>query len=129
MRKVVVLAAIVALALAASAFAVRGGHVKAPLVPVNGSGVTGFVQLQQLPHGGTNIHVHARGLEPGASYTSFYYDNTTCSEGPDLIGEFTANAAGVGNVHDKADEDLDEIGSVSVRVPFYGTLLACAATQ
>jgi len=29
----------------------------------------------------------------------------------------------------KIDEDVDEVGSISVRIPPYSTLLACAATQ
>jgi hypothetical protein len=34
----------------------------------------------------------------------------------------------VGGFHGKIDDDLDEVGSVSVRLgPDYGTLLACAA--
>jgi len=102
-------------------------HVKADLVPVGDSHVTGFVQLVQLPHGGTNIHVIARGLQPGTVYASFYYESADCSAPADLLGSFTANASGTGEVHGKIDDDLDEVGSVSVRIgPDYGTLLACA---
>jgi len=104
-------------------------HVKATLVAVGDSGVTGDVQLVQLPHGGTNIHVVARGLTPGNQYTSFYYDNTTCSSGPDTVGTFTANQAGDGQTHNKIDDDLDEVGSVSVRTPDYQTIFACAAVH
>jgi hypothetical protein len=104
-------------------------HVKATLVAVGDSGVTGQVQLVQLPHGGTNIHVVARGLTPGSQYTSFYYDNTTCSSGPDAVGTFAANQAGVGQTNAKIDDDLDEVGSVSVRTPDYQTIFACAAVR
>ena len=102
-------------------------HVKANLESVGGSGVTGFVQLEQLPHGGTNVHVTAKGLQPGTVYASFYYESSNCDAAHDLLGTFTANAGGVGEVHGKIDDDLDEVGSVSVRLgPDYGTLLACA---
>src|SRR4051812_27901814 len=103
-----------ALALAATAAAGSDGHVKAALVQVN-----------QLPHGGTNIHVVARGLTPGATYTSFYYDDHQCSVGPEEVGTYTANASGVGTTSAKIDDDLDEVGSVSVRTPDYSTLFSC----
>jgi len=112
---------------ATAAGAASDGHVKATLQPVGGSGVTGTVQLVQLPGGGTNIHVNARGLTPGGAYASFYYDDHACHVGPDLIGTYTANSAGGGTTSEKADEDLDEIGSVSVRSPDYSILYACAA--
>jgi hypothetical protein len=106
-------------------------QVKAPLQPVNGSGVTGFVELTQLPQGGTNIHVVAFGLEPGHEYVSLYYENHTCALEPysedDVIGgPYTANAGGVGTTSGKLDDDLDEVNSVSVRDAGDFTLLACA---
>ena len=104
-------------------------HVKAKLVAVGNSGVTGLVQLVQLPQGGTNIHVVARGLKPGNQYTSFYYDNTACSVGPDTVGTFTANQAGLGKTHAKIDDNLSQVGSVSVRTPDYQTIFACAAVH
>jgi len=105
-------------------------HVKATLVESGGSGVSGFVQLTQLPHGGTLIMVNAKGLTPGTEYASFYYDSGDCTEPADLLGTFTANAAGEGQVEGKIDDDLDEVGSVSVRLgPGYGTLLACATVH
>jgi hypothetical protein len=116
--------------LATGAMAESEHHVKADLVPNGGSGVGGFVQLTQLPHGGTNIHVNAKGLRPGTLYASFYYESSNCTEPADLLGEFTANAAGEGTVDGKIDDDLDEVGSVSVRLgPGYGTLLACATVH
>jgi len=130
MRKTIaLLAVLVPIALTGAAL---GGdhHIKATLASVDGSGVTGFVQLTQLPHGGTNVHVIARGLHPGTVYASFYYESADCSAGHDLLGTFTANAGGEGEVHGKIDDDLDEVGSVSVRIgPDYGTLLACAAVH
>ena len=103
-------------------------HVKAGLVPNGDSGVKGFVELTQLPHGGTNVHVIARGLRPGTIYASFYYESADCSAPADVLGAFTAGPDGVGEVHGKIDDDLDEVGSVSVRLgPDYGHLLACAS--
>src|SRR4029450_11479476 len=45
-------------------------HVNAALVPVNGSGVSGLVNITALPHGGVNINVSATGLTPGTEYLS-----------------------------------------------------------
>jgi len=105
-------------------------HITATLQTVGGSGVTGTVQLTQLPHGGSMINVVARGLKPGAVYASFYYESGDCSAPADLLQSFTANAAGEGRAGGKIDDDLDEVGSVSVRVgPDYGTLLACASAH
>jgi hypothetical protein len=103
------------------------------LQPVGGSGVTGFVQLAQLPQpvGGTFINVTAFGLTPGHQYLSLYYSNHTCQIEPydasDIIGgsTYTANAAGIGTTHGRATDDLDEINSVSVRKADF-TLVACA---
>ncbi len=102
-------------------------HIRAKLDTNGGSGVTGFVQLTQLPHGGTNVHVVASGLTPGAVYASFYYESSDCTEPADLLGTFMGDGDGNGEVQGKIDDDLDEVGSVSVRLgPSYGTLLACA---
>jgi len=102
-------------------------HVGAALEPNGGSGVTGFVQIEQLPHGGSNLTVQAFGLHPGTVYASFYYESSDCTEPADLLGTFTANASGEGQVNGKIDDDLDEVGSVSVRLgPGYGALQACA---
>jgi hypothetical protein len=128
MKRALLVLVVVVGVVAGAALAASDHHVKAPLEPVGGSGVSGFVQLTALPHGGTNIHVHATGLTPGVTYASFYYESSNCTGEHDLLGTFTANAAGIGNVHGKADEDLDEIGSVSVRTPDYTTTLFACAT-
>jgi hypothetical protein len=105
-------------------------HVQIPLTALDDSGIGGFVQLQALPRGGTNIVVVATGLEPGHTYVSLYYDNDVCALEPyseeDVIGEYTANAAGRRTTRGTADDDLDEIHSVSVRDADTFTLLACA---
>jgi len=105
-------------------------HVNVSLQPVDGSGVTGRVELTQLPKGGTQITIVANGLEPGEEYLSLYYENHTCELEPyeedDVIGRYTANAAGVGTTTAKKGDDLDEINSVSVRRASDFALRACA---
>jgi len=126
MRKAFLAPAILALLLTTSA-APADKHVKADLAPNGATGVTGFVQITQLPKGGSVVNVQARGLEPGKVYASFYYESSDCSAGHDLLATFTAAADGTGEAQGKIDDDLDEVGSVSVRVgPDYGDLLACA---
>jgi len=119
--------ALALLCLAATTVTGAEQHIKANLDSASGSSVSGFVELTQLPHGGTNIHVVANGLHSGTTYASFYYESADCTAPADLLGTFVGNAAGVGVVDGKIDDDLDEVGSVSVRLgPGYGTLLACA---
>ena len=125
MKKLLLILAVVGVT-AAAALAAGDNHVKVALEPVGGSGVTGMVDLKQLKEGGTDIHVHASGLTPGTTYASFYYDGRNCENGPDLIGDYTANADGRGHVKGTAEDDLDEIASVSVRSPDYSVLYACA---
>ncbi len=105
-------------------------HVSARLHAVNGSGVEGFADLQQLKKG-TRIVLLGFGLQPGHNYVSLYYDNHACNLEPysadDVIGGiYTASAAGVGFTHGNADDDLDEINSVSIRNAEDFHLLACA---
>ena len=50
-------------------------HIKAPLEANGSTGAGGFVQIEQLPHGGSNLHVMATGLHPGTLYASFYYES------------------------------------------------------
>ena len=98
MRKILAVLALLILA-TASVAAAEEHHVRSGLVSVGDSGVTGIVNIEQLPHGGTNIHVVAQGLIPGNGYLSLYYENHTCEIEPysedDVIGTYTANAAGV----------------------------------
>jgi len=130
MRMTIASLALTLVVAAASSVPGAERHVKADLVSAGGSGVTGFVQLTQLPHGGTNVHVVARGLHPGTVYASFYYDSNDCTAPADLVGEFTGETDGSGEVHAKIDDDLDEVGSVSVRLgPGYGDLQACATVH
>jgi len=104
-------------------------HVNAILVPVGGSGVAGLVHLTAMPAGGTQISVVATGLMPGAAYLSLYYGNDVCAIEPysasDVIGHYIGRPSGVSMTLGEADDDLDEINSVSVRDADFN-LLACA---
>jgi hypothetical protein len=98
------------------------------------NGIRGVVFLRQQMGGGTSIRVFATGLEPGHTYVSLYYDNDECALEPyeeeDVIGdEYTANQAGVGQTSGTADDNLDEIHSVSVRDAATFDLLACAVVS
>jgi len=106
-------------------------HAAAVLHPVAGSHIAGFVDLRQLRAGGTHISLVAFGMQPGHNYVSLYYGNHTCALEPysasDVIGGiYTANSVGVGVTHGNADDDLDEINSVSVRDADTFNVLACA---
>ena len=139
-RKALMLLATVALmVVAASAVAMAATpgetqtatHIRAHLEPVGGSGVHGTVNLFQLPTEGTEIVVFAKGLKPGKRYLSLYYDNDHCALEPysedDVIGgPYTALPGGFGFTIGTADDDLDEIHSVSVRSAKNFQLRACA---
>jgi hypothetical protein len=132
MRKSITLLSLTAFAaLVLAATPANSRHAKVALVPVDGSGVAGFVILEGLPRGGTVITVHATGLTPGTEYLSIYYENHTCelesdSVPNDVLGHYVASVDGTGNVNAKIDDDLDEINSISVRVASDLTLRACA---
>lgn len=134
MRRILAVPPLVALmVLVLGAAPAHSRHVKVTLQPVNGSGISGFVNLEGLPKGGTVITVHATGLTPGTEYLSLYYGNHTCELEPysadDVIGHYVGSAGGTGNAHAKVDDDLDEINSVSVRAAGDFTLKACADTH
>lgn len=114
---------------AASDSATNERHVTAILYPVAESHVFGFVNLRQVHNdGGTLINLIAFGLTPGHEYVSLYYDNHDCTLPGDPVSDpYTANAHGIGKTHGRADDNLDEINSVSVRKNDANlTLLACA---
>jgi hypothetical protein len=100
----------------------------ARLAPVGASTVQGLVLLVQQPEGGSTVAVLALGLQPNTEYGSFYYDDNACQVDPEEVGTFTSNALGIGFVTAVIDEDIDEVGSVSVRTPDYSVLFACANT-
>jgi hypothetical protein len=126
----VTLLLVVLLLTSISVAAAADGLVRVRLVPVGDSGVRGRVTLAELRSGGTGIVVVARGLVPGVEYTSLYYDNHTCELEPyeedDVIGTYTADAEGIGRTQGSADDELDEINSVSVRRVSDFELLSCA---
>ena len=142
-RKALMLLATVALMVAAASAAATATtpgesetvtHIKAQLRPVDDSGVHGTVHLFQLPSGGTQIVVLAKGLTPGKRYISLYYGNGRCAIEPydedDVIGgPYTAIVGGFGLTTGTADDDLDEIKSVSVRSAKSFELRACARVR
>lgn len=100
------------------------------LAAVGNSGVSGMVTLRQLKTG-TAISVSANGLAAGGEYLSLYYDNDHCALEPysaqdEIGGNYVADAGGNGTTSGRADDDLDKIGSVSVRLASDFMLLACA---
>ena len=141
-KALMLLATIALMVVAASAVAVASTSgdtqtetfIKAHLRPVDDSGVHGTVDLFQLPTKGTEIVVFAKGLMPGKRYISLYYDNDHCALEPysadDVIGgPYTALPGGFGSTIGTADDDLDEIHSVSVRRASTFRLRACAMVQ
>jgi hypothetical protein len=131
-RKALMLFALVALMVAAASAVATAtqDHATSNLKPKHDSGIQGKVHLNQLSSGGTRILVQARGLKPGKRYISLYYDNHRCALEPyskeDVIGRYTANPDGNAGTSGIADDDLDEIHSVSVRSAKTFKLLACA---
>lgn len=126
----VALAVLLVVAAVPSPVAASSSHAQVRFHAVGGSGISGIADLRQLRGGGTRILVVAFGLKPGGEYLSLYYDNHTCDLEPysadDVIGGiYTANRVGVGTTRGTADDDLDEINSVSVRKADF-TLVACA---
>jgi len=107
-------------------------EIRVQLNPVDNSGVSGLVHLTQLGNqSGTHILVVPFGLKPGNQYISLYYDNHVCELEPysseDVIGDtYRANAGSGGATKGNADDNLDEINSVSVRQADDFTLVACA---
>jgi hypothetical protein len=125
MKRLVSTAAV--LLLLAGTVIAQDRQAKADFAPAAGSHVTGFAQITQLPHGGSLLRIVVRGLTPGTAYSSFYYANPNCEDPADLLGNFSAMPNGTGEAHARIDENIDDVGSVSVRLgPGYGTLLACA---
>jgi hypothetical protein len=134
------LTTVLGLATAQEAQARRGHHhkpkhrqaTKADLEAIDDSGVSGFVTLHSLgKRNGTSITVHANGLDPQTEYISLYYDDDACTLEPyseeDVIGDtYFPNADGIGHTAGEADDALNRIHSVSVRVNGSFNLVACA---
>jgi Cu/Zn superoxide dismutase len=126
MRRMITPCALALATLMAAAVSGQERHVKVDLTSVGESGVSGFVELTALARG-TSVHVVAHGLRPGATYGAFDYESADCTPPHQLLGEITSNPGGSGEMVRTIDDDLDLVGSVSVRAgPEYGTLLACA---
>jgi hypothetical protein len=129
-KTIPLLAATLCLFMVAGTSPGAGRHVKANLVSSQGSKITGFVEITQLPQGGSNVVVVAKGLNAETVYSSFYYESDNCTEPADLLANFNGDRDGNAQIHGRIDDDVDEVGSVSIRLgPGYGTLLACAKTR
>lgn len=103
---------------------------KADLVPAGDSGVSGFVQLTQLPRGGTVVYLIGSGFEPGAVYTSFWHGGADCTGPAERLVTFAANAVGVAEARGRLDRDVADVGSVSVQLGAKGgELKACARVR
>ena len=129
MKRILGVLAVLTLCVAASHVHAQASehHKRVKLETMNGSGISGWVNIVQLPQGGSNLVVTIQGLKSGDTYTSFYYESDNCTEPADEFQTFTGTSTGTITIHGKIDDDLDEVGSVSVRVgPGYGDLLACA---
>jgi hypothetical protein len=101
-------------------------HAKVDLTPVGGSGVTGFVELTALSRG-TSVHVVVHGLRSGETYGAFEYESADCTPPHQRLGLITSNPGGSAELVQNIDDDLDLVGSVSVRAGAeFETLLACA---
>ena len=122
---------IAAAGLAVAALATAGPgehHVRVPLEAENGSHVSGWVNVVAMHSGGTKVMIQAEGLEANTTYTSFYYESEDCSAPADKLVTFTTGADGRVTARGETDEDLDEIGTISIRLGAdYGDLRACAA--
>ena len=102
-------------------------HVRVPFEAENGSHASGWVNVVAKPSGGTLVQIQAQGLEPNTTYTSFYYESEDCSAPADKLVTFTTDQNGRIATRGETDEDLDEIGTISIRTGSdYGDLMACA---
>jgi hypothetical protein len=130
MRKWIVLLGLAILLLGtAGSVAASPPRTFARFMPIDNSGVTGVVVLQQLSQGGTALAVDVHGLTPGTQYISLYYDNSDCTLPGDVFTIYHPNARGIAHSTGFADDDLSEIYSVSVRSPDEQTIYACATVQ
>jgi hypothetical protein len=116
MKRILGFLAVLAVLATSSSLQADVHHKRVKLEEMNGSGVSGWVNIVQMPGGGSNLIVTVTGLKEGDSYASFYYESSDCTEPADEFQQFTAPNGGSITLHGKIDDDLDEVGSVSVRV-------------
>ena len=130
MRRPLVLPLVmVALLVAAVAFAAKPQSASATLTSLAASGVTGSADFKIESSGNARIHESLSGLTPGAEYTSVVYiGNATCGSGVAVeIMTFTANNAGRANFNTilppQAVPAVD--GGASISVQQGSSLVAC----
>jgi hypothetical protein len=105
-------------------------HVKVSLVSEDGSTVNGFVQITPLKKGETNVNVVAKGLSPETTYSVNYDDGDDCGADAERLGTFKSNKEGNGTLQLKIKDDVENVGSVSVRGGSdFSDVLACAVVS
>lgn len=90
-------------------------HVRAELVAADGSGVIGAVDVTQMPNGGAMVHVTTEHLPADSTFSAFYYETGDCSGPQDAVGTFRIDGRGRGDVHVRVPDDLQDLGSISLR--------------
>jgi hypothetical protein len=101
-------------------------RLRAPLEAQNHSHLSGFVEAWPASGGGSWVRVVAQGVRRDSLYAAYVESRPNC-EAHDLLGTFTGDASGNGLVEVRVDRNIEEIGSVSVRLaPDPTALLACA---
>ena len=90
--------------------------------------VEGTATLDPTPQGEVMVHAKLTGLEPGVTYELVLWTEAiACGFGETLeVITFEANPAGIANLNRKVAEDINLIGSVSVRVVGAEFPSACA---
>jgi hypothetical protein len=106
-------------------------HVRADLVAADGSGVLGWVEVTQMPNGGATVHVTADRLPGHSTYTAYSYETRDCSGPEDTVGSLRMDAHGRGEMDVRITDDLEDLGSVSVRTgePDEARVVACATLR
>jgi hypothetical protein len=106
-------------------------HTRAELVAADGSGAIGWVEITQTPTDGATVHVFTEGLVPDGEYSAWYYETGDCSGPQDAMGSFRMDARGRGEAHVRITDDLEDLGSVSIRQGNEdgGRVVACASLR
>ncbi|HET9250702.1 MAG TPA: hypothetical protein VFP58_01125 [Candidatus Eisenbacteria bacterium] len=110
----------------------EAGKTDSDLREVDGSGVHGKVLLIDLPAGGTLAVVNLAGLTPDVRYLVVRAPGGSCDiesyDEEDAIADVAANASGRATATLQLEQEIDELGTISVWTP-EDALVACAAIQ
>lgn len=133
MRRHFVFLAIAALITAAGAAVAQDESnrpVKAEFNALAASGVSGDAQLMSKASGGTKVHLRLEGLDPNTEYTVQWYTEATCGAPgiieDQVVGTLNVNPQGRAVLNADVNQDLSEIGSISVLMTSDGAAQACA---